>query len=76
VPPARAAALGDTLVEAALRALSGQLAGASAAVLAAIRDPAQGITLTFTSRFPDRAALLTGKPAEPTMTVRPGFHHD
>jgi hypothetical protein len=59
-----------------LRVLSAQLQGSAAAILAAIKDPASGITLTFVSTFADRAALQTGEPTEPTMTVRAGRHHD
>ncbi|SHN13434.1 hypothetical protein [Cryptosporangium aurantiacum] len=76
VPPARGETLADHLVESALRTLSAQLPGSAAAILAAIRDPAQGITLTFTSTFTDRQALQTGESGESTLTVRAGRHHD
>ena len=46
------------------------------ALLAAIKDPAPGITLTFVFPFADKAALEGSQPAEPTMTIRPGRHHD
>jgi hypothetical protein len=76
VTPARAEALGAQLVEGLLRALSAQLPGSAPALLAAIKDPAPGITLTFVFPFADKAALETGRPGEPTMTIRPGRHHD
>ncbi|MFC7531764.1 hypothetical protein [Actinoplanes sp. GCM10030250] len=76
VAPARGEALANHLVESMLRALSAQLPGSAAAILAAIKDPAAGITLTFAFTFADRQALQSGEPGEPTMTVRPGPHHD
>jgi hypothetical protein len=76
VTPARAESLANHLVEGMLRVLSAQLPGSAAAVLAAIKDPAPGITLTFVSTFADRAALQTGEAGEPTMTVRAGRRHD
>jgi hypothetical protein len=59
-----------------LRAIATQLPGSAAPILAAIKDPAPGITLTFLFPFADRAALESGQPGEPTMTIRPGRHHD
>jgi hypothetical protein len=76
VPPARGETLANHLVESMLRALSAQLPGSAAAILAAIKDPAPGITMTFTSAFADRQALQSGEPGEPAMTVRAGRHHD
>ena len=76
VTPARAEALAGQLVEGMLRTLSAQLPGSAPALLAAIKDPAPGITLTFVFPFADKAALEGGQPAEPTMTIRPGRHHD
>ena len=76
VAPTRSEALGGQLVEGMLRALSAQLPGSAAALLAAIKDPAPGVTLTFVFPFADKAALENGEPGEPTMTIRPGRHHD
>ena len=76
VTPARAESLGNHLIESMLRVLAAQLQGSAPAILAAIKDPAPGVTLTFTATFADRAALVGGEPGEPTMTVRAGRHHD
>jgi hypothetical protein len=76
VTPARAEELAGHLVEGMLRVLSGQLPGSAAALLAAIKAPAPGITLTFVFPFTDKAALESGPPGEATMTIRPGRHHD
>lgn len=76
VTPARAESLGNHLVESMLRVLAAQLQGSAPAILAAIKDPAPGITLTFAATFADRAALASGEPGEPTMTIRAGRHHD
>jgi hypothetical protein len=76
VTPARAEALGNHLVESMLRVLAAQLQGSAPAILAAIKDPAPGITLSFAATFADRAAVASGEPGEPTMTVRAGRHHD
>ena len=40
------------------------------------RDAASGVTLTFTFAFADKAALTTGAPAQPSMTIRPGWQRD
>jgi hypothetical protein len=67
-----AAALGERMVaaiSAQLRTLGPSLAGAA-------RDPKAGMTLTFEFGFADRAALAAGRADAPTITVRPGRHHD
>jgi hypothetical protein len=75
-PPQRGETLANHLVESLLRTLSAQLPGSAAAILAAIKEPPPGITLTFTSTFADRQALQSGEPGEMALTVRAGRHHD
>lgn len=76
VLPGRSEALGGQLVEGMLATLSRQLPTSAAALVAAIKDPAPGVTLTFAFPFADKAALESGAPGEATMTIQPGRHHD
>ena len=41
----------------------------------AVRDPAQGITITFTFTAPERAALLQPGLPTPAIVVKPGWRH-
>ncbi len=66
-----ASAVGERMVT----ALAAQLRALAPALVAATRDPAPGVTLTFAFTFADRAALAAGRPDVPTVTVRPGRHH-
>jgi hypothetical protein len=76
IPPARPAELADKLAEAMLGAVSKSLPEAAAQLGQAARDAAPGITLTFEFHFKDRAALATGDPGAPNLTIRPGAHRD
>jgi hypothetical protein len=67
-----AAALGERMVA----AISAQLRTLGPSLAAAARDPAAGMTLIFEFGFADRAALAAGRADAPTITVRPGRHHD
>jgi hypothetical protein len=67
-----AAALGERMVA----AISAQLRTLGPSLAAAARDPKAGMTLTFEFGFADRAALTAGRADAPTITVRPGRHHD
>jgi len=67
-----AAALGERMVA----AISAQLRTLGPSLAAAARDPKAGMTLTFEFGFADRAALAAGRADAPTITVRPGHHHD
>jgi hypothetical protein len=67
-----AAVLGERMVA----AISAQLRTLGPSLAAAVRDPKAGMTLTFEFGFADRAALAAGRPDAPTITVRPGRHHD
>jgi hypothetical protein len=67
-----AAALGEQMVA----AISAQLRTLGPSLAAAARDPKAGMTLTFEFGFADRAALAAGRADAPTITVRPGRHHD
>jgi hypothetical protein len=67
-----AAAVGERMVA----AISAQLRTLAPSLAAAARDPEEGVTLTFELGFADRAALVTGRPDAPTITVRPGRRRD
>ena len=67
-----AAALGERMVA----AISAQLRTLGPSLATAARDPKAGMTLTFEFGFADRAALAAGRADAPTITVRPGRHHD
>jgi hypothetical protein len=69
---AMAAALGERMVA----AISAQLSTLGPSLAAAARDPNAGMTITFQFGFADQAALATGRTDAPTITVRPGHHHD
>jgi hypothetical protein len=76
VPPDRPAALAEKVAESMLALLSAKLPESATALGQAARDAAKGVTLSFEYRFPDKAALVTGDPAAPAMTIRPGWHRD
>ena len=76
VPPDRPAALAEKVAESMLGVLSAKLPESATALGQAAKDAAKGVTLSFEYRFPEKAALLTGDPAAPTMTIRPGWHRD
>jgi hypothetical protein len=67
-----AAAVGERMVA----GIAAQLRTLGPSLAAAARDPASGLTITFEFGFADRAALAAGRPDAPTITVRPGRHHD
>jgi hypothetical protein len=74
--PGRAAALAKLVSEGALTSFGAGLQGAAPKLAQAAKDPAPGITLTFEFRFSDKAALLSGTPGRPVMTIRGGHHSD
>lgn len=74
VPPGRPAALAKAIAEGAMTAVGAGLPGAGPRLAEAAKDPKPGITLTFDFRFSDKAALLSGTPGAPTMTIRGGRH--
>jgi hypothetical protein len=76
VPPTRGDELAGQVIESMLAVLSEQLPTKAAELAAAAKDPAPGLTLTFEFRFADKAALATGKPEPPSLTIRPGQHRD
>jgi hypothetical protein len=65
-----------TLAEAMITAVAKAFPGAGTELARAARDPASGLTITFAFPFKDRAALVAGAPGEPTLVIRPGYHHD
>jgi hypothetical protein len=72
VPPARGEAVAEAVATAMLATLSAKLPESAAALAAAAKDPAPGLTLTFDFSFRDRAALASGLPENPALTIRPG----
>ena len=76
VPPDRPAALAEKIAESLLSVVSAKLPESATAFAQAARDAANGLTLTFEFRFAEKAALISGEPAAPTMTIRPGWHRD
>lgn len=74
--PARAQALAGHISEAILAILAKQLPAAAASLREAARDPAAGLTLSFSFVFASRASLTSGMPEPPTLTIRPGYRRD
>jgi len=68
--------LADHLAEAVVRAVAKELPGMAAALTAAARDDAPGVTITFRFGFGDRAALTRGTVEEPAVAVHSGGHRD
>ncbi len=68
--------LAGAVAEAMVATVAKELPPAAAALATAAKDPASGLTLSFTFRFSDAAAWAAGTVAAPTMTIRPGFHGD
>lgn len=66
----------DALAEAVGRAVAKQLPAAAAALATAAKDPAPGVTLTFSFTFADRAALERGEVGDPTLSIVAGDHRD
>ena len=61
----RSRRLAAELAEAVVRAVAKHLPAAAAALSAAAKDPAAGVTLTFAFAFADRAALRHGRAGAP-----------
>jgi hypothetical protein len=76
VPPERPGALADALVNGAMTVVSARLPQSESTLAQAARDPARGVTLTFAFAFADKPGLLSGTPAEPALTIRPGWQRD
>ncbi|CUR58432.1 hypothetical protein NOCA1140099 [metagenome] len=75
VAPARGL-LAAHVVEAMKSTLAKELPTQAAAMATAAKDPAPGLTLTFAFAFADAAALASGMPGAPTLTIRAGRHSD
>jgi hypothetical protein len=76
LPAGRAGTLAGHLAETMLTTVAKELPSAAAALAGAARDPAPGLTLTFVYTFADRAAVGTGTPEGPTLSIRPGQRRD
>ena len=70
------ARVADALAEAVGRAVAKQLPAAAAALATAAKDPAPGVTLTFSFTFADRAALERGEVGDPALSIVAGDHRD
>jgi hypothetical protein len=55
-------------------AVAKQLPAATATLAQAAKDPAPGITLSYTFPFAGRAALTAAEPGAVTLSIRPGQH--
>ena len=74
VNPQTAEKLGAEMTEGLTRAVSKLVGTRQQELAAAVRDPAQGVTIMFTFAMPG-AAGQSGKPMpEPSVTVRSGWH--
>ena len=76
LPEGRGRRLADDLADAMNQAVAKHLPATTAALTAAAKDPAAGITLTFAFPFADRKALTHGKPGDPVLSIRAGAHRD
>ncbi len=76
VPPTRGKELATHVLEQLKTQLAKELPASQEALSTAAKDPAPGLTLTFAFPFADAAALTSGTPSAPTLTIRPGAHHD
>jgi hypothetical protein len=72
--PAAAERLAALMTEALTQALSTFLKDRHGELAAAVRDPSQGVTLTFTFAAPEWATLLRAPISQPTITAQPGWH--
>ena len=63
------------LTEALTRELADFVRRHQAELVTAVQNPAQGLTLSFTFRVEDPAALLSGRVPTPQVGVRAGHHH-
>ncbi|HEU5266380.1 MAG TPA: hypothetical protein VFU35_06750, partial [Jatrophihabitans sp.] len=75
LPEGASARIADALAEAIARSVAHQLPAAAAALTAAAKDPAPGVTLTFGFAFADKAALVRGHIGDPTLSIHPGVVH-
>lgn len=76
LPEGGSAKLAAALAEAVERVVAAQLPEAAPTLASAAKDPAAGVTMSFTFPFGDRDALTRGEPGEPTMAIRAGMHRD
>lgn len=70
--PAAALQLANTVSDGMLRAVAQQLPAAAPALARAAQDPARGLTLTFEFRFASGAAIGTGTPEGPSLSIAAG----
>jgi hypothetical protein len=75
-PEAALATLADQLFDGLAGAVAGQIDTMAPALVAAAKDPADGLTMTATFRFASRDAIGSQPPSTPTVTIRPGRHRD
>ena len=76
VAPTRGQALAAHVVEAMKSSLAKELPTQAIPMTTAAKDPAPGLTLTFVFPFADAAALASGLPQAPALTIRAGRHSD
>jgi hypothetical protein len=76
VPATRGRQLATQVLEQVKTQLAKELATSQEALSAAAKDPKPALTLTFAFPFADAAALATGEPSAPSLTIRPGAHND
>ena len=76
VTQAAADKLGAEMAEGLTKAITGLVSTRQAELAAAVRDPAQGITITFSFTLPGRTAPAGAISIPgPTVSVRSGWHH-
>jgi hypothetical protein len=73
VPADRAQALSAHIAESILATLAKQLPTSAAALAAAAKDPAAGLTLTFAFPYTDRAAVRAGLPGPAALSIKAGY---
>jgi hypothetical protein len=74
--PGQVRTLANQLLDGLITAVGSQLPALGGALALAAKDPAPGLTVTAVYQFSSKQAIGTSAPAAPTLTVRPGRHHD
>jgi hypothetical protein len=75
-PETALAALADQLFDGLTGAVAGQIDTMAPALVAAAKDPADGLTMTAVFRFASKDAIGTRPAGTPAVTIRPGRHRD